>query len=326
MGAFRKEEKKAMHRTEVAVIGVGSLGRQHARIYSQLDQVRLLGVADTVPERADQVAREFDTQAFYDPFQLIGRVEAVSLVVPTALHAALGVEFLRGGSDVLVEKPLAADLAGADALLETAESLGRILQVGHVERFNPVLSAVLPAIRRPRFFEGHRLGVFVPRSLDIDVILDLMIHDLDLVLWMTTDRIVDIRAVGIPILTPRVDIANARLEFENGCVANLTASRVSRDRVRKLRLFQFHDYISLDFHAKTVEMYSLETQGGERTVVERSPVVKDVEPLREELEAFINTVRGEPAPPQVCSGEQGRSALELALRVVDVSRRNLQRM
>ncbi|GAB4232950.1 MAG: Gfo/Idh/MocA family oxidoreductase [Acidobacteriota bacterium] len=307
----------------VGVIGVGSLGRHHARIYSQLPGVRLVGVADVREERAREVAGVYGARAYTDYRGLLGRVEAVSIAVPTTLHAEIGAAFLREGAHVLVEKPMAADLAGADRLLEAAEAAGRVLQVGHVERFNPVLAAVLDQIRGPRFFEGHRLGVFVPRSLDVDVILDLMIHDLDLVLWLTGEEIVDIRAVGIPILTPRVDIANARLQFSGGCVANLTASRVSRERVRKLRLFQFHDYISLDFHGRTVEMYSLAEANGERRVVERHPTVTEAEPLREELRAFLQAVRTGEAPRQCCSGEQGRAALAAALQVVNLARQAL---
>lgn len=308
---------------EVGVIGVGSLGRHHARIYSELPEARLVGVADVREDRAREVAAAYGGRAHADYRALLGRVEAVSIAVPTTLHAEIGAAFLREGAHVLVEKPLAADLDGADRLLEAAATAGRVLQVGHVERFNPVLAAVLEQIHGPRFFEGHRLGVFVPRSLDVDVILDLMIHDLDLVLWLTGQEIAEIRAVGIPILTPRVDIANARLQFADGCVANLTASRVSRERVRKLRVFQFHDYISLDFHGRSVEMYSLVEENGKRRVIERQPTVNAAEPLREELRAFLQTVRTGQTPRRCCSGEQGRAALAAALQIVTLAQQAL---
>ncbi len=304
----------------VGVVGVGSLGRHHARVLAGLEGVDLVGVADIRPERARAVAAEYGCREWTDYRDLLGEVEAVSLAVPTEDHVAIGVDVLERGLHLLVEKPIAASLEGADRLIEAAGRGSRILHVGHVERFNPVLQAVLPHVRRPQFFEAHRLGVFVPRSLDVDVVLDLMIHDLDLVLWLTGRAVRDIRAVGIPVLTPRVDIANARLELDDGCVANLTASRVSRERVRKLRFFQPHDYVSLDFHGKTLEMYSLEERDGARVILERTPEVTAVEPLEAELRAFVAAVSGGEAPCS-CSGEAGREALALALQVVELSKR-----
>ncbi|MFZ0428444.1 MAG: Gfo/Idh/MocA family oxidoreductase [Acidobacteriota bacterium] len=304
----------------VGVVGVGSLGRHHARVLAGLEGVDLVGVADIRPERARAVAAEYGCREWTDYRDLLGEVEAVSLAVPTEEHVAIGVDVLERGLHLLVEKPIAASLEGADRLIEAAGRGSRILHVGHVERFNPVLQAVLPHVRRPQFFEAHRLGVFVPRSLDVDVVLDLMIHDLDLVLWLTGRAVRDIRAVGIPVLTPRVDIANARLELDDGCVANLTASRVSRERVRKLRFFQPHDYVSLDFHGKTLEMYSLEERDGARVILERTPEVTAVEPLEAELRAFVAAVSGGEAPCS-CTGEGGREALALALQVVELSKR-----
>lgn len=306
------------------VIGVGSLGRHHARVLAGLDGVELVGVADVRAERAQGVAGEHGCDAFVDYRELLDRVEAVSLAVPTEDHVGVGVDVLERGIHLLVEKPIAPTLEGADRLIEAALRRSLVLQVGHVERFNPVLQAVLPHLKRPQFFEAHRLGVFVPRSLDVDVVLDLMIHDLDLVLWLTGREIRDIRAVGIPVLTPRVDIANARIEFDDGCVANLTASRVSRERVRKLRFFQAHDYVSLDFHGKTLEMYSLEESSGERTIIERAPEVTPVEPLEAELAAFVSALSGR-KPTSACSGEAGRAALAVALEVVEQSKRALAR-
>ncbi len=304
-----------MNRIRVGVVGVGALGRHHARVYAQLPEAELVGVCDPRRDRAEAVAHEFGCTVFEDARQLFREVEAVSIAAPTVLHASLGLQALEAGVHVLVEKPIAADLPEADLLIERADARGRILQVGHSERFNPVLRAVLPFVRRPRFFEAHRLGVFVPRSLDVDVVLDLMIHDLDLVLWLVGRPIVEIRAVGIPVLTPRVDIANARIEFGDGTVANFTASRVSRERVRKLRFFQASDYISLDFHHRTVEMYSLICEGERRRIEERRPEVLPIEPLHSELEAFLRSVQGTPCADS-CSGEQGRAALEAALEVV----------
>jgi predicted dehydrogenase len=306
------------------VIGVGSLGRHHARILAGLEGVELVGVADSRLERAETVADAHGCEAFSDYRKLLERVEAVTLAVPTEDHVEVGLVALERGIHLLVEKPIASELEGADRLIETAARKSRVLQVGHVERFNPVLQAVLPHLKRPQFFEAHRLGVFVPRSLDVDVVLDLMIHDLDLVLWLTGREIRDIRAVGIPVLTPRVDIANARIEFDDGCVANLTASRVSRERVRKLRFFQAHDYVSLDFHGKTLEMYSLEERDGVREIVERTPDITPVEPLEAELAAFVSTICGG-KPSSACSGEAGRAALAVALEVVEQSRRSLTR-
>ncbi len=285
-----------------------------------MEDVELVGVADLRPERTAEVAGLYGCEGCVDYRDLLDRVDAVSLAVPTEQHVEVGLAVLERGIHLLVEKPIAPSLDGADSLIEEAARRSMVLQVGHVERFNPVLQAVLPYLKHPQFFEAHRLGVFVRRSLDVDVVLDLMIHDLDLVLWLTGREVRDIRAVGIPILTPRVDIANVRLEFDDGCVANLTASRVSRERVRKLRFFQAHDYVSLDFHGRTLEMYSLEEQGATRQIVERKPGVTDVEPLEAELSAFVDAVSGRPAPSS-CSGESARSALALALEIVEQSKR-----
>lgn len=299
----------------VAVVGVGVLGRHHARIYSQMEDCKLEAVVDIRPERAEEVGRAFGCQALNDVHDLPESVEAVSLATPTATHAEVGTLLLESGRHVLVEKPLASQLAGADQLIRTAQQTGRILHVGHSERFNPALLAVRPRITSPRFFEAHRMGVFAPRSLDVDVVLDLMIHDIDLLLWMVGQPISDIRAVGIPVLTPRVDIANARIEFSDGCVANVTASRVSRERIRKMRFFQAHDYVSIDFHNRAVEMYSLVENEGVPSIVERAHEVSQVEPLKAELEAFLGSVRGQAAPIS-CTGLEGRAALSVALDIL----------
>ena len=310
-----------MKEVKVGVIGVGSLGQHHARIYSELEGASLVGVADTDKDRADTVGSRLGCRSFTDYSELLEQVEAVSLAVPTEQHAEIGTEILRRSVHVLIEKPIASNLSEADQLLEMSERTQSILQVGHTERFNPVVKSVLPYVTRPQFFEAHRLGVFVARSLDIDVVLDLMIHDLDLVLSLTRQPIGEIRAVGIPVLTPRVDIANVRIEFEDGCVANLTASRVSKERVRKLRFFQPNDYISLDLHKKSVEVFSLVESDGERKIVERKPVLEEGEPLGYELEAFLSAVRGDPSSVS-CTGEEGRRSHEAALREVKTIKGN----
>ncbi|HUG44626.1 MAG TPA: Gfo/Idh/MocA family oxidoreductase [Acidobacteriota bacterium] len=300
---------------QVAVVGAGVLGRHHARIYSDIEDCKLEAVVDVRPERAQEVGRAFGCRALSDFRELPESVEAVSLATPTATHAEVGTLLLESGRHLLVEKPLASELAGADQLIRTAQQTDRILHVGHSERFNPALLAVRPYITAPRFFETHRMGVFAPRSLDIDVVLDLMIHDIDLLLWLVGQPIRDIRAVGIPVLTPRVDIANARIEFSDGCVANVTASRVSRERIRKMRFFQPHDYVSIDFHNRAVEMYSLVENDGVPSIVERTHDVSEAEPLRAELEAFLESVRGQAAPIS-CTGPEGREALSVALDIL----------
>jgi len=270
------------------------------------------------------VAAKHECEAYTDFRQVLDKVQAVSLAVPTEQHSSIGVECLKAGLDVLVEKPIASTLEQADRLLETAALHDRVLRVGQSERFNPALRAVLPFLKQPLFFEAHRLGVFVPRSLDIDVVLDLMIHDLDLVLRLSRSRVSEVRAVGIPVLTPRIDIANARLEFENGCVANVTASRVSREKVRKFRFFQPHDYVSLDFFKQEVEMYSLVDAPPGKKVEERQLSIAKGEPLRLEIESFVRAASREAdgsADFSACSGEQGAEVLALALKILEAARR-----
>ncbi len=300
----------------VAVVGVGSLGQHHARIYSEMPGAELVAVVDRDAARAEEIAARCNCIPLTDIGNIPEEVEAVSIAVPTAAHCDVGLELLGRGVNVLVEKPIAASLDDAEKLVSRAAAENRIIHVGHTERFNPIMVSVRPYVNRPRFFEAHRLGVFVGRSLDIDVVLDLMIHDIDLILSFVNEPVKEVKAVGIPILTPKVDIANARIEFEDGCVANLTASRVSRDRTRKFRIFQLNDYISLDFQNRNAEMYSLEERGGKRQIVARDPEIKEGEPLKMELEAFLATIRGETVPG-ACPGDQGKKSLELALQIVD---------
>jgi predicted dehydrogenase len=302
------------NRIRVAVVGTGEFGRNHARVYRELQSAELVGVFDESAERAASVAAEFQTQAFKSLDELRGRVDAVSVAVPTIAHAEVGCRLLKMGLDVLVEKPMAVNLAEADALLHAAKENGRILQVGHVERFNPAVVAVEPILNRPLFFEVHRLGVFTPRSLDVDVIYDLMIHDLDILLALVNEPVTEVKAVGIPVLTEKVDIAHARLEFAGGAVANITASRVSTERVRKMRFFQQHEYISLDYARRDALRIGVKKPGPEPEFGFEKLNASTVEPLHAELEAFINAARSRKEPRT--NGAAGRAALELASRVM----------
>jgi len=297
----------------VGVIGVGHLGKHHARIYGQLasqhDGIELAAIVDVLPERATEIAAPHCTEVLTDFHDIIGKVDAVSLAVPTTEHARIGIELLENGIDVLVEKPIAASIEESKMLIDAAARNNRILQVGHVERFNPVVRAATDVATKPQFFEIHRLAVFTLRSLDIDVVLDLMIHDLDVVLSLVDSPVAEVRAVGIPVLSQKADIANARVEFENGCVANLTASRVSFEKVRKLRFFQPSDYISVDYASQSGTMVSLRMG----RVMERKLEPAVTEPLKLELESFVSCVRQRTAP--VVSGEDGLRALELAMKI-----------
>ena len=301
-------------RIRVAVVGIGEFGRNHARVYRELEGVDLVGVYDKNPQRAATVRAEFDTPVLQDLEDLQGRADAVSVAVPTVVHAQVGCRLMEMGLDVLVEKPMAMDLAEADALLSSAKKNKSILQVGHVERFNPAVRAVEPILNRPLFFEVHRLGVFTPRSLDVDVIYDLMIHDLDILLALVKEPVTEVKAVGIPVLTDKVDIAHARLEFAGGAVANVTASRVSTERVRKMRFFQQHEYISLDYTRRDALRIGVKKAGPQPEFGFEKLNAPAVEPLRAELEAFVDAVRTRKEPPT--NGAAGRAALALASRVM----------
>lgn len=294
----------------VAVIGVGEHGRKHASQLLEVEGAQLVGIYDLRAERAREVAAELGVRAFATLDEALGAVAAVSVVIPTTDHAAVARQAFARGVDVLLEKPITRTVEEADDLIARAAAGGRILQVGHLERFNPGVVAAKAVARRPLFFEIHRLGVFSPRSLDVDVVFDLMIHDLDLVLWMVNAPVVDVRAVGLPVLSDKVDIANARVEFENGSVANLTASRVSTERVRKFRYFQPHEYVSIDFTRRDVLVLSVNREGEVPRLGFRKLETEPVEPLRAELEAFIESVRTRRAP--LVGGAEGRQALALA--------------
>jgi predicted dehydrogenase len=300
-------------RIRVAVVGAGEFGRNHARVYKQLPQAELVGVVDINSERAATVAAEFGTTALPGIGALAGRVDAVSLAVPTALHCNIGCALLRQDIDVLVEKPMAASLSEADELIAAARESRRVLQIGHLERFNPAVVAAETIMNRPLFFEVHRLGVFTPRSLDVDVIFDVMIHDLDILLALVGEKVVDVKAVGIPVVSGKVDIAHARLEFESGAVANVTASRVSTERVRKMRFFQEHEYVSLDYTRQDALRVRVKQPGPQPDFEFEKLTTEPQEPLKVELEAFLDCVRSRQNPR--VDGAAGRRALELATRV-----------
>ena len=308
----------------VAVVGTGEFGRNHVRVYREMEGVELAGVFDRDAARAAAIAQEFATHAFNRLEDLRGAVDAATVAVPTVAHAEVGCRLMEMGIDVLVEKPMASTLAEADALLDAANRHARILQVGHVERFNPAVLAVEPVVDRPLFFEVHRLGVFTPRSLDVDVIYDLMIHDLDILLALVKERVAEVKAVGIPVLTDKVDIAHARLEFAGGAVANVTASRVSTERVRKMRFFQRHEYISLDYARRDALRIGVKRPGPQPEFAFEKLAAPSVEPLRGELEAFVEAVRTRVAPKT--DGSSGRAALELASAVMTSIREHAARV
>jgi predicted dehydrogenase len=334
----------------VAVIGAGAFGRNHLRVYRELEQagepIQLAAVVDNNPATAAEAATKFNITAFatIEAALAATKLDAASVCVPTIHHASTAAPLLAAGIDLLIEKPIAASLADAGRILELSRKHNRIVQPGHLERFNPAVTAARQYLFKPMFFEAHRLSIFTPRSLDVDVVLDLMIHDLDIVLSFVNSTVHEVRAVGLPVLSPKVDIANVRLEFENGCVANFTASRVSTERVRKLRFFQPHQYLSLDFARQDLlmidvtaaskfipsnpnpaqiammeQLLAAQTQTarpGEHPSAGLSLkkiAVEQSEPLRLEITSFLNSVRTR-ATPQV-TAEEGRAALALALEI-----------
>jgi len=301
-----------MSRPRIAVAGAGAFGCNHLRVIHSSERATLAGVFDIDSGRAAAAAQPYQCPVFATIEDLARVADAVVVATPTVTHSDLGCRLLELGLDVLVEKPMAHLPGPARVLVETAERTGRVLQVGHLERFNPVVIALAAVVTKPLFFEIHRLSEFTPRSLDVDVVLDLMIHDIDIVLALTGEMPEEIRAAGISILTPKVDIANARLQFPGGCVANLTASRVSTERVRKLRLFQPHEYISLDYTRKDAVRFRVKPP----MAIDFSPLpVTQEEPLRLELEAFFESVVTR--RPPVVTGAQGVAALEVASAILD---------
>src|SRR5438128_3761313 len=298
----------------VAVVGCGEFGCNHARVYKEMEGANLVGVYDSDAARAGKFAVEFGARTFGSVDELRGVVDAASVAVPTIAHAQVGCRLMEQGIDVLVEKPMAATLEEADELVDSARRNKRILQVGHVERFNPAVLAVESILNRPLFFEVHRLGVFTPRSLDVDVIYDLMIHDLDILLALVGEPVTEVKAVGIPVLTDKVDLAHAALELKGGAVANVTASRVSTERVRKMRFFQQHEFISLDYARRDALRIGVKKLGPQPEFGFEKLNAPAVEPLHAELEAFVAASRSRREPRT--NGAAGRAALELASRVM----------
>jgi predicted dehydrogenase len=296
----------------VAVAGAGAFGKNHLRVIHQSEHAELAGVYDLDPARAAAVAEPHGCRVFQNLDELAQNADAAVIASPTVTHSEVGCKLMEAGLDVMVEKPIAHSLEAARSLVDTAARQKRILQVGHLERFNPAVIALAAAIGKPLFFEIHRLSVFSPRCLDVDVVLDLMIHDVDIILALTGERPQEIRAAGIRILSEKVDIANVRVQFPSGCVANLTASRVSTERVRKLRLFQPHEYISLDSGRQDAVRYRVKPPMAIDFAA--LPVTKD-EPLRLELEGFFESVTTR--QPPLVTGAQGLAALEVAFEILD---------
>lgn len=311
---------------QTAVIGVGHLGKEHARIYAALPEAELVAVCDTNEAQGRPVAERYGVRFVTEYQALLGQVEAVSVATPTVNHHEVTCACLEAGVSVLVEKPIARTLAEADEIIALAERRGLVLQVGHIERFNPALRALQEQLKQPRFFEAHRMGTFTPRSLDIDVVMDLMVHELDIIASLVNREVVKLEAVGIPILTPKIDLANARLEFADGCIANITASRVAGERLRKLRVFQPHEYYSLDYAEQQVTMARLvpSPQAGVLPeIVAGALEITKREPLLAEIESFVTAVKARTVP--LVTGAEGRRALALALEVLKQIKEHAQR-
>jgi len=307
-----------MNDIRVGVIGVGYLGKFHAEKYAAMQNVRLVGVADIDHRRAEDVAARLGSRAYTDYRALLGRVDAVSVVVPTVSHFRVGLAFLNHGADVLIEKPMTSAIEQADELIEVAESGDRILQVGHLERFNPAVLALKDIIANPMFIEAHRLSIFKDRSTDVSVVLDLMIHDIDIILNIVKAKLQSIHAAGVPVICEQADIANVRLQFENGCVANVTASRISTKNQRKIRIFQKDAYISVDFAKREITLIR-RTENQSAGLVPGTDFQQlsfsEADVLENELASFIQAVRTRSAP--VVSGHAGRQALVVALGIMD---------
>jgi predicted dehydrogenase len=307
-------------RTRIGVVGTGYLGRLHARVLTEMPEVEVIGFVEAKDATATEVAQTLGIRRFDSIAALAAAIDCAVVATPTTSHFDVARELMDAGCDVLVEKPITANVDEARRLIDLAAGRGRILQVGHVERYNPAIIAVAPLISETRYIVAERLGVFVPRSLDVDVLLDLMIHDLNLVLSLMRQPVVDVRAVGIPVLTPKVDITNVRLEMANGSVANLTASRVSQERVRKVRFFSTRSYISVDTKEQEVHGFRL----GDRAVEPIDVTVEKKEPLRAELEAFVSCVATRTQP--LVTGQDGLEAVELAHRVAAAIEESLRRL
>ena len=317
-----KNPKSEIQNLRTAVIGVGSLGQHHARNYAELGvagKIEFIGVCDSSEETARKIAEKHNCDFVTDWRDLLGEVDAVSIVTPTETHSEIACALLEKGVHVLVEKPIARTLAGTDRMIGAAEKSGAKLMVGHLERFNPAMIALRPHVTNPLYFEIHRVSPFPNRSLDVDVVLDVMIHDLDAIQWLVgeTVKVSEIRAVGIPVISDKVDAANARIEFENGAVANITASRIGTEKIRKTRFYQTNSYVVLDYATKFASITSLAPNAVHPLLginINRLET-NDVEPLRAEIEAFINSILRDETPP--ITAQDGKRALSLALGVLE---------
>jgi len=305
-----------MDKMRVAVVGVGNLGKHHARVYTELPDVELAGVVDIDARAAERVARRLGVSAYARLSDIPGKLDGVSVVVPTEAHRPVALEALERGASVLIEKPIALDMAEATTIIDRARQKGLVLQVGHIERFNPAILALKKILTRVGFIEVHRLAPYRLQGTEVGVVLDLMIHDIDIVLSIVDSPIREVRAVGIPVLSANEDIANARLSFENGCIANMTASRISFEKMRKIRIFQSNAYISLDYQNQEGMIYRTE---GSRIVRERMPLEKD-EPLKLEIKSFLECVRASRKP--IVPGEHGRQALRVASDITRLLQEN----
>lgn len=309
----------------VGVVGAGHLGQHHARVYAEMGECELVGISDINTERGQAIAQRYETRFFEDYHNVLGEVEALSIAVPTEHHYNIGIECLRQGIHVLIEKPMTTTLAEADQLIEMAENHQAILQIGHIERFNAAVIQLAQIIEKPAFIESNRLSPFPERSTDIDVVLDIMIHDIDILLSLVKSPVKKLDAVGVPVITSKTDIANTRLEFESGCIANVTASRVSLKQERKLRIFQPEKYISLDYQAQTLNVVEVKHPERRHDFPENRPIIlpyqveiEKQEPLKVELRSFVRCVQSKGFP--VVSGVDGRDALDIAFRILDAMR------
>ncbi|MFZ1983962.1 MAG: Gfo/Idh/MocA family oxidoreductase [Desulfatitalea sp.] len=327
MVAKKKKTQMVRPKLRVAVVGVGYLGKFHAEKYARMPDVELIGVVDANRDQADGIARQYGTHAFYHHIDLLGKVDAVSIAVPTELHYTISRDFLENDVDLLIEKPITSQLEQADDLLQMAERRGCIIQVGHLERFNPAVVALEGIVNQPRFIESHRLSIFKERGLDVSVVLDLMIHDIDIILNFVRSKVTRIHAAGIPVITGNADIANARLEFENGCIANVTASRISMKNERKIRLFQKEAYISVNFANREI---TIVRQTGEATqgIVPGTTVDQrcftQADALEDELKSFVKAVATRQVPE--VTGQMGRDALKIALSIMDQIQQTSERL
>jgi len=310
-------------KTKIGIVGTGYLGRLHTRVLTEMPEADVVGFVESRDETAEEVSKAFGLKRFASVAELVEHVECAVVATTTIHHADVAEQLLRGGCDVMIEKPITSTLEEAERLIDVAREQGRIIQVGHVERYNPAIVACAPVITQPRYIEAQRIGVFSGRSLDIDVLLDLMIHDLNLVLSFAGAPVKEVKATGIPVLTRKVDMANVRVEFANGCVANLTASRVSSDRMRKFRVFGPDYYLSVDTKDQEAKGSRLVYREAQTAIEPLDIQVDKKEPLRAELEAFVQVVRQRTRP--LVGAEEGKAALELALTIRDQIAEHSQR-